>query len=144
MNLRLRGRRVGFAALALVAGGTALASPDDEIEVPDAAEACLSCHAFEPGGPELEGPTLWQVFGRPIASIDDYPYSQALRAQQGSWDRATLDRFLTSPQQFAPGLNMTLGGVRNAADRAIVIDFLEKLGSAAASSAAAPEPKDGP
>ncbi len=38
-----------------------------------------------------------------------------------------LDRFLAAPQVFAPGTQMTLGGVRNAADRAAVIDFLETL-----------------
>jgi cytochrome c2 len=32
-----------------------------------------------------------------------------------------------SPQTFAPGTLMTLGGVRNAADRQVVIDFLATL-----------------
>ena len=57
----------------------------------------------------------------------DYEYSDALRKQKGVWDRATLDRFLASPQQFAPGVNMTFGGVKNAADRKVVLDFLETL-----------------
>jgi cytochrome c len=95
--------------------------------VPDAAEECLSCHAYQPGEPELEGPTLWGVVGRRIAGAPDYVYSEALRSQPGTWDRATLDRFLASPQEFAPGVNMTFGGVRNAADRKVVLDFLETL-----------------
>lgn len=113
-------------ALATVAGLEALASSAEQ-DVPDAAEVCLSCHAFQPGEPELEGPTLWGVVGRPIASVPGYAYSEALRSQQGTWDRATLDRFLASPQRFAPGVNMTFGGVRNAADREVVLDFLETL-----------------
>ena len=120
--------------LALVAVAAAIASPsaahassDDDIDVPGAAEVCLSCHAFKPGEPELEGPTLWGVVGRRIAGAPDYVYSDALRSQQGTWDRATLDRFLASPQQFAPGVNMTFGGVKNAADRKVVLDFLETL-----------------
>ena len=128
MNLRSHPLFLAIAAaLALGGAGAASASSDDEIEVPDAVEVCLSCHAFKPGEPELEGPTLWGVVGRRIAGAPDYVYSDALRSQQGTWDRATLDRFLASPQQFAPGVNMTFGGVKNAADRQVVLDFLEKL-----------------
>jgi cytochrome c len=112
-------------ALAITAGTAGHASADDE--VPAAVEACLSCHAIQPGEPELEGPTLWGVVGRRIGGAPDYVYSDALRSQQGVWDRETLDRFLASPQQFAPGVNMTFGGVKNAADRKVVLDFLETL-----------------
>ena len=112
-------------AVAITVGPTAFASSEDE--VPDAVEACLSCHAIQPGEPELEGPTLWGVVGRRIGGAPDYVYSDALRSQQGVWDRETLDRFLASPQQFAPGVNMTFGGVKNAADRKVVLDFLETL-----------------
>ena len=114
-----------FIVLALA--GTPPASASSGIEVPKAAEECLSCHAFQPGEPELEGPTLWGIMGRRIAGAPDYVYSDALRSQQGYWDRATLDRFLASPQEFAPGVNMTFGGVRSAADRKAVLDFLESL-----------------
>jgi cytochrome c len=116
-----------FAVLSVAAAPASVASSDDDIEVPAAAEVCLSCHAFKPGEPELEGPTLWGVVGRRVASAPDYAYSDALRSQQGTWDRATLDRFLASPQTFAPGVNMTFGGVKNAAERQVVLDFLEKL-----------------
>ena len=118
---------LALAAVAFGAANAASASSGDEIEVPDAVEACLSCHAIQPGEPELEGPTLWGVVGRRIAGAPDYLYSDALRSQQGTWDRETLDRFLASPQEFAPGVNMTFGGVKNAADRKVVLDFLETL-----------------
>jgi cytochrome c len=123
--LQCHWRLLVIVALAAGTGPAAQASPDSA--VPDAAEICLSCHAFQPGEPELEGPTLWGVVGRRIAGVPGYPYSDALRSRQGTWDRETLDRFLAAPQEFAPGLNMTLGGVRNAADRKIVLDFLESL-----------------
>lgn len=116
--------KVGIG-LAMVLGSAAWASSG--AEVPKAAEACLSCHAYQPGEPELEGPTLWGVFGRRIAGAPDYLLSDALRRQQGHWDRETLDRFLASPQEFAPGVNMTFNGMRDAAERKVVIDFLETL-----------------
>jgi cytochrome c len=120
-----RWRAMVGVALAVATGPAAWAS--SAAEVPEAAEACLSCHAYQPGEPELEGPTLWGVVGRRIAGAPDYIYSDALRSKQGHWDRATLDRFLASPQEFAPGVNMTSGAVRNEAERKVVLDFLETL-----------------
>jgi cytochrome c len=97
------------------------------IVVPVAAEVCLSCHAIGPDEPALDGPSLWGVVGRPIASAPDFEYSDALRRHEGRWDRATLDRFLAAPQEFAPGARMAFGGVRSATDRKVVLDFLETL-----------------
>lgn len=118
--------RVLFLVLLILMSGQAV-SDTDEPDVPEAFESCLSCHAYRPGEPELDGPTLWRVMGRRIASVEGYEYSEALGKVAGTWDRATLDRFLTSPQAFAPGIRMTFGGVRSAADRDMVIDFLEAL-----------------
>jgi cytochrome c len=127
MPNRKRNTGTIFAMLASVSGPAALASSDPA--VPEAVEACLSCHAYQPGEPELEGPTLWGVMGRRIAGAPDYVYSDALRRVEGYWDRESLDRFLAAPQEFAPGVNMTFGGVRNAAEREVVLDFLETLTS---------------
>jgi cytochrome c len=102
-------------------------SAGSEIDVPEPVEACLSCHALEPGDEALEGPSLWRVVGRPVASLPGFEYSAALEALGGTWTRERLDRFLASPQAFAPGTRMELGGVRNAADRKVVLDFLETL-----------------
>lgn len=119
------------AGLALAIGSVAAEASSEAAEaaskVPEAFEACISCHAYLPDEPALEGPSLWHVVGRKIASVDSFNYSAGLRQVEGHWDRATLDRFLAAPQAFAPGINMTFGGVRNAADRAVVLDFLETL-----------------
>ena len=66
----------------------------------------------------------------PVHHVESIDLAACLRRpdlEDGTWDRATLDRFLAAPQVFAPGTQMTLGGVRNAADRAAVIDYLETL-----------------
>ena len=129
------GRGLGFVVAAMLVGGARIAvgSPDfptGEVDVPEAFEVCTSCHAFTPDEEPLEGPSLWQVAGRPIASLDSYEYSAALRSVAGSWDRPTLDRFLTAPQSFAPGTTMTMGGLRDAGERAAVIEFLATLTAA--------------
>ena len=68
----------------MLVGGARIAvgSPDfptGEVDVPEAFEVCTSCHAFTPDEEPLEGPSLWQVAGRPIASLDSYA-SQTARS----------------------------------------------------------------
>ena len=36
---------------------------------------CGACHDFEKGGPNLVGPNLWNVVGRPRASVPGYGWS---------------------------------------------------------------------
>lgn len=126
---RHRPSAVLVANAALFAAATACASSGDASEtvVPEPAERCVSCHALTADEPPLEGPTLWQVVGRPVASVPDFDYSDALESLGGVWTRERLDRFLTAPQAYAPGTRMELGGVRSAADRKVVLDFLETL-----------------
>lgn len=116
------------ALIALLLGALPFAvAASDVDDYPEAFEPCLSCHAYHEGEPLLTGPSLWQVFGRRIATYPGFDYSPALRSIQGTWDRETLDRFLTNPNAFAPGTKMELGGIRSAAARAEVIAFLETL-----------------
>jgi cytochrome c len=42
------------------------------------------------------------------------------------WDRATLDRFISNPEQVVPGNNMKpYSGLASAEERAKIIAFLE-------------------
>jgi cytochrome c2 len=68
-----------FGALAFVIIATSpctarASDDDDDLDVPEAAHVCLSCHAFGPDEPELEGPPLWGVVGRAVASVEGYEY----------------------------------------------------------------------
>jgi cytochrome c len=115
------------AVLAVIGTPAAPASSDDKIDVPEPVEICLACHSLTADEPALEAPPLQGVLGRRIASEPDYEYSDALRKLDGNWDRDRLDRFLAAPQSYAPGANMTFSGMRSAADRKVVLDFLESL-----------------
>jgi cytochrome c len=42
----------------------------------------------------------------------------------GTWTKAALDAFLTSPEEFAPGTAMTFVGMPSAEERADVIAYL--------------------
>lgn len=121
---------ISLGGMRAAAASSPTAAPSAGSAVPEPAEVCLSCHAVRADEPALDGPTLWGVVGRPIASAPDFEYSDALRRLEGTWDRNSLDGFLAAPQAYAPGARMTFGGVRSAADRKVVLDFLETLAPA--------------
>lgn len=45
-------------------------SDEDESEVPEPVEVCLSCYAVSADEPVLEGPTLWGLVGRPMPAAE--------------------------------------------------------------------------
>ena len=69
---------------------------------------CGSCHNVNSPTSTADAPYLHGIVGRPIASASDYArYSSALMEKQGStWDLDSLEKFLRSPQDFAPGTAM--------------------------------------
>ena len=56
---------------------------------------------------QLKWVTQGQFAGYYVAQAKGFDeYSPALRAQGGSWDATTLDRFLAQPQAAVPGTTM--------------------------------------
>ncbi len=93
------------------------------------AKQCQACHNFQEGaGPKI-GPDLYGVVDRPIASVQGFNYSAALKAKAkgGKWDFDTLNTWLTKPSAFAPGTAMTFAGLSNEKQRADVIAYLDSL-----------------
>lgn len=95
-------------------------------EPPDAFYICSACHETTPHAVSV-GPSLFGVFGRKIGSEENYDYSDSMRGHGGMWDEATLDTFLTHPDEFAPGTKMTFMGLEDPNERASVIAYLKTL-----------------
>ncbi len=86
-------------------------------------QRCALCHSTgERGG---QGPGLGGVVGRPAAS-GHFGYTRALRESRLTWDRPTLDRFLTAPAALVPGTTMPMP-LPDAAERGAVLDYLATL-----------------
>ena len=91
-------------------------------------KTCANCHSTQAGVNKV-GPTLFDVVGRPIASVPGYDYSKTMRAvakQWKAWDEAHLGAYLSNPRQVLHGVKMFFA-VPDAGDRADVIAYLRQL-----------------
>jgi len=125
------------AALALFSLG--LASPvladglEDAVAAADATAGqqvfrqCMSCHNAQEGGPNLVGPNLWGVVGRPIGSVAGFHYSRTLAGADDTWTLENLNAFIENPQAARPGTSMPFAGVRNEEQRMNLLAYLSTL-----------------
>lgn len=87
---------------------------------------CAGCHD-DPSGAGSLGPDLTGILNRPVASRTGYPYSSALQRLGGRWTEERLSAFLRNPQSFAPGTRMEFGGLSDAEQRSVLIEYLRGL-----------------
>lgn len=114
------------AAMAVVLGQLGPSQAEAQPVRPAAFAQCAACHSTEKGR-TLLGPSLAGVAGRRAGSLPGYNYSAALRSSRLTWDAATLDRWLTSPQKLVPGTRMAFAGIPDPAKRKQLVDHLLKL-----------------
>lgn len=94
------------------------------------AAKCKACHGFDKGGPNKTGPNLWAIVNAPLGHMGDYAYSEALLAKKAEWPTWTkehLNDFLEHPKTTIAGTKMQFNGIRNPAERADLIAYLETL-----------------
>jgi cytochrome c len=88
---------------------------------------CANCHAAQIGVNKI-GPSLWDIVGRPIASVPNYNYSPKLVTMRGEWKEWSvekLDLYLSNPREVLHGVKMFFKGLPNVQDRADIIAYLE-------------------
>ncbi|MGA9659645.1 MAG: cytochrome c family protein, partial [Asticcacaulis sp.] len=93
---------------------------------------CTSCHNDKEGGPNMTGPNLWGVVGRPVASHPGMQYSDAMKAHAAevtNWNWDALYNFLGAPGKVVKGTKMTFAGVKKEQDRIDLIAYLHTQGS---------------
>ncbi len=98
---------------ASIEAAIAAASPEEGENV---MKKCKSCHTFDEGGPNRVGPNLWGVVGRPVASLDGYSYSSAMKDYGGDWTYERLWWYLHDPRGTVPGTKMTFAGIKDDTD----------------------------
>ena len=89
--------------------------------------ACIACHALKPDSGNRAGPSLHGIFGRHIASLPGYNYSEALKHLDIVWTPETIAKlFEIGPAKYTPGTKMPEQHIGSAEDREALIKFLQR------------------
>lgn len=91
---------------------------------------CSSCHDFSEASANKTGPGLYGVVDRVEGSHEGFAYSDGMLAHKANGDKWTyenLDAFLTSPKTYTPGTKMSFAGVKDPAERANILAYLQTL-----------------
>jgi cytochrome c len=89
--------------------------------------ACVACHTLASDQGARAGPSLHGIFGRRIASLAGYNYSEALKHLDIVWTPETLAKlFEIGPARYTPGTKMPEQRIGSREDRNALVDFLER------------------
>jgi cytochrome c len=90
--------------------------------------ACAVCHGLTAADTHLAGPTLHQIMGRRIASLQGYEFSQPLTKLDIVWTPETIARlFEVGPAQFTPGTKMPEQRLTDPDDRQALVEWLGRV-----------------
>jgi cytochrome c len=88
--------------------------------------ACAACHSLQPDQ-NMTGPSLADLWNRKAGSLPSFArYSEALKSANIVWDDKTLDQWISDPQHFMPGNQMTFAGIKDARQRADLLAYLKQ------------------
>lgn len=87
--------------------------------------ACVACHTLSEKEPQRAGPTLAGLYGRKIATLPGYHFSDALKHMNIVWTPETVSKlFEVGPNAYTPGTKMPEQRIGSAEDRKALTDFL--------------------
>lgn len=93
----------------------------------DIFRACVACHTLGAEQANRAGPTLAGIFGRRIATVPGYNFSEALKRLDIIWTPETVSRlFEIGPSAYTPGTKMPEQRIGSEQDRAALVQFLER------------------
>lgn len=89
--------------------------------------ACVACHTLSADAGNRAGPSLHGIFGRRIATLPGYNYTEALRHLDIVWTPETVAKlFELGPAEYTPGTKMPEQRIGSAEDRRALVKFLER------------------
>ena len=92
---------------------------------------CKTCHEVGEGATNRTGPVLNGMLGRTMGTVDGFRYSgvfQEATAAGTVWTEENLAAFLADPRGMMAGTKMSFRGVRDEADIAALIAYLQSIG----------------
>jgi cytochrome c len=114
-------------------GAVVVGAPDDPLAAyagdPGAQvfRACVACHTLSPDEGNKAGPSLAGIFGRKIATLPGYRYSEALKHMDIVWTPETVAKmFEVGPMTYTPGTKMPEQKIGSPEERQALVEFLGK------------------
>jgi cytochrome c len=114
-------------------GATIQESPDDPLTAfagdrgAEIFRACIACHTLTPDQGNKAGPTLSGIFGRKIATLPGYNFSEPLKKLDIVWTPETVSRlFEIGPAAYTPGTKMPEQLIGSDEDRKALVQFLAR------------------
>ncbi len=90
--------------------------------------ACVACHTLNSDQANKAGPTLAGIFGRRIATLPGYNFSEPLKRLDIVWTPETVSKlFEIGPSAYTPGTKMPEQRIGSEQDRAALVQFLERV-----------------
>jgi cytochrome c len=121
-----RMRRTVIVGLLLAGSATAALAADPTAGEKIFKAQCGICHAVTAGENRI-GPTLFGVVGRPAGGVPGFNYTADHKKLGVTWDAATLDKYLTNPRAMVPDTSMVYAGLKDDAERADLVAYVETL-----------------
>ena len=121
-----RMRRAMIAGLLFAGSATAAPAADPAAGQQIFKAQCGICHSVAAGVNGI-GPTLLGVVGRSAGGVPDFEYTADHKKLGVTWDTATLDKYLANPRAMVPDTTMIYAGLKDDADRANLIAYLQTL-----------------
>ena len=119
-------RRTVIAGLLLAGSATATLAADPAAGEKVFKTQCGICHSVAAGQNRI-GPTLFGVVGRPAGSVPGFNYTADHKKLGVTWDAATVDKYLANPRAMVPDTSMVYAGLKDDAERADLVAYLETL-----------------
>jgi cytochrome c len=114
-------------------GNVVMGAPEDPLAAfagdhgAEVFRACVACHTLRADEGVRAGPTLAGIFGRRIATLPGYNFSEALKRLDIVWTPETVAKlFEVGPMAYTPGTKMPEQRIGSPDDRAALVQFLEK------------------
>ena len=88
---------------------------------------CRACHVADKEQNRV-GPHLVGIVGRPVASVDNFRYSDGMAAKgaEGAvWEEGDLAVYLANPKAYVPGTSMAFPGLKKPDEIDNIIAYLK-------------------